>query len=80
MKVKYNKWYKCEKGTMPEDFDNMLDGKTFSGKPCAKEVVVYRSVGVLSIDHRVADCNTDWRWSYPNFHNIAWMLPEPYKE
>lgn len=75
MNAVYNKWYKCQKGTMPEDFENVY----------TKDVVVCNTNNghswfALSIDCRTTDANNDWKWFFSNTKRVAWMLPEPYKD
>lgn len=73
MKAEYNKWYKCQKGTMPEDFENVE----------SLGVVTYFGGNEIDTDVRVGhEWNSVIISDYPHLveRPIAWMLPEPYKE
>lgn len=79
MNAEYNKWYKCQEGTMPED----LVGINANGHETPNVLTArkneFATCGYhLHIDFRIKG-NIRWRW-VNGAEVLAWMLPEPYKE
>lgn len=67
MKAEYNKWYKCEEGTMPEDF-----GTTYM----ALVVRFNDKDKSLGLTQRVKWLK-NYKWVKSGLI-LTWMLPEPY--
>lgn len=82
MIAKYNTWYKCQQGQMPENFENVIDPKNrFESKYV---VLCFDDVPHKFIETDYRRKNQELRWGWRNAHNYrgcaAWMIPEPYKE
>lgn len=77
MNNKSYQWIKCEKGRMPEDFEEDKDKKVI-------HVLVTTTTGeVTKMRRTYANWAGDEFWSWEHIYDTpkAWMpLPEPYKE
>lgn len=90
MKVEYNKWCKCEKGTMPEDFENIHLTKGFLHESSEDSILLCVVTETGSTMRSMDLCKTEGGVNgFTSIHNdyynnwdkvLAWMLPEPYKE
>jgi len=76
MKAEFNKWYKCQEGQMPEDFENVRDDEDST-----VQVVLLDPGRCFDADFRTVNEKGIWEWDcYKDGNKKAWMLPEPYKE
>lgn len=85
MIAEYNKWYKCEKGTMPEDFDNLREPYVPERETITLVVSVhYANTSFIDSGFRRKENEGIYHWrglSCSKGCSIeAWMLPKPYKE
>lgn len=71
MKAEYNKWYKCEEGQMPEDFENVLDNPVITWEDTST------FISPMGFDRRVCDDIDGWRWE-TNQNPEAWLIIKPY--